>query len=61
MEQLIKGKTDKGKFYVRPISWAGIWDADGDLHYGNTLFEANTEVECDAFIAGFRAGRVEGA
>lgn len=56
MGQLIKGKNCEGKYYVRPISWAGIWDKDGKLEYGNTLFEAETEAECTAFIAGYLMG-----
>ena len=31
MEQLIIGETDRGTYYVRPMSWAGIWDKDGKL------------------------------
>lgn len=50
MEQLIKGLTTKGKYYVRPINWAGQWDAKGNLCYGNTLFESENERECDIYI-----------
>ena len=50
MEQLIKGKTVKGKYYVRPISWAGQWDKEGNLSYGNTLFESESESDCDIYI-----------
>ena len=50
MEQLIKGKTVKGKYYVRPINWAGQWDTDGHLCYGNVLFESESERECDIYI-----------
>ena len=38
MEQLIKGKTINGKWYVRPILWAGRWDKNGNLASGNTLY-----------------------
>ena len=36
MEQLIIGETDRGTYYVRPMSWAGIWDKDGKLSGCNT-------------------------
>ena len=42
MEQLIKGRTEDGKYYVRPINWAGQWDKDGALVYGNNLIETET-------------------
>lgn len=50
MEQIIKGKTVKGNYYVRPINWAGQWDKDGNLTYGNTLFESESENDCDIYI-----------
>lgn len=50
MLQLIKGKTAKGKYYARPIDWAGQWDKDGNLVYGNTLFESDNESDCDVYI-----------
>lgn len=50
MEQLIKGKTVKGTYYVRPINWEGQWDKDGNLLYGNTLFESKSESDCDVYI-----------
>lgn len=50
MEQLIKGKAVNGKYYVRPISWEGQWDKDGNLTYGNTLFESESESDCDIYI-----------
>lgn len=31
MEQLVKSKTIHGKWFVRPISWAGSWDKKGNL------------------------------
>lgn len=52
MEQLIKGKTSLGKWYVRPLSWAGIWNKNGDLVGGNTLLIADTEKECVDYING---------
>lgn len=39
------------------MTWAGEWDRDGILVYGNTLFEAETEEEVKAFMEGFKAGR----
>lgn len=50
MEQLITGKNVKGNYYVRPASWAGIWNKDGDLTHGNTLFESDKKQECTEFI-----------
>ena len=38
MEQLIKGKTINGKWYVRPISWAGGWDEEGKRGSGEALY-----------------------
>ena len=55
-ELLIGLKTD-GKYYVRPICWAGCWDEEGKLEYGNILFQADTEEEVMAYADGFRAGR----
>lgn len=49
MEQLIIGKTVKGTYYVRPISWAGQWDKEGNLAYGNTLYESEKEVDCKRY------------
>lgn len=54
MNQLIKGKTVAGRWYVRPLSWAGGWTKGGELAYGRTLFEADTEKECDDFIANYK-------
>lgn len=33
MEQLIIGETDRGTYYVRPMSWAGIWDKVDSLDW----------------------------
>lgn len=55
-ELLIGLKTD-GKYYVRPIYWAGCWDKEGKLEYGNTLFEADTDEEVNAYVYGFKTGR----
>lgn len=55
--ELIVGKTEKGTYYTRPLTWAGEWNRDGILVYGNTLFEADTEEEVKAFVKGFEAGR----
>ena len=56
-DKLIIGKTKKGTYYTRPLTWAGEWDRDGIPVYGNTLFEAETEEEVKAFMEGFKAGR----
>lgn len=50
MERFIKGRKTDGKYYVRPIDWAGQWDKDGNLVYGNTAFESEKEDECDIYI-----------
>lgn len=50
MEHLIKGKTSLGKWYVRPLSWAGIWNKDNELVGCNTLLLTDTEKECDDYI-----------
>lgn len=50
MDHLIKGKTSKGKFYVRPVNWAGGWDKDLNLVGGNTLFESDKEEEIDIYM-----------
>lgn len=49
MEQLIIGKTVEGTYYVRPISWAGQWDKEGNLAYGNTLYESEKEADCERY------------
>jgi len=54
MEQLIKGKTKDGKYYVRPINWAGEWDKDGVLVYGNNLIETETEDEATSFMMNYK-------
>lgn len=54
MAPLMKGKTEKGKWYVRPVSWAGGWTKDGELAYGRTLFEADTEKECDDYMSNYK-------
>lgn len=56
-DELIIGLKTNGKYYVRPLDWAGCWDKNGKLKYGNTLFEADTEEEARAYADGFRAGR----
>ena len=57
LNELLIGKTEKDTYYVRPLNWAGQWDKDGRLIYGNTLFEADTEGEAKAYASGFEAGR----
>ena len=58
MEQLIKGKTIIGKWYVRPISWAGMWknvnDKDNVLVSGNTLYESDNEYDCDCYMMNYK-------
>ena len=54
MEQLIKGKTINGKWYVRPILWAGGWDKNGNLASGNTLYESDNEYDCDVYMMNYR-------
>lgn len=43
MEQLIIGETNRGTYYVRPLSWAGVWDKDGRLCGCNTLYESKAK------------------
>ena len=50
MEQLIIGETDRGTYYVRPMSWAGIWDKDGKLSGCNTLYESESEDDCQSYV-----------
>lgn len=52
MEQLIVGERTDGKFYVRPITWAGIWK-DGKLDTGNCTFTSDNEEECKEFVKAF--------
>ena len=54
MEQLIKGKTINGKWYVRPILWAGGWDKNGNLASGNTLYESDNEYDCDVYMMNYK-------
>ena len=48
--EMLKGKTVNDKWYVRPLSWEGIWRKDGKLDTGNVLFSSENEEECDNFI-----------
>ena len=54
---LLKGKTVLGKWYVRPLSWAGIWkngeDGETLLVEGNTLFTSDSEADCDVFMMNY--------
>ncbi len=53
---LIKGKTAFGKWYVRPLNWAGVWkkeNGENILVDGNTLFQSDNEKECDVFIMNY--------
>lgn len=47
---LIHGKTTDGKFYVRPMDWSGIWDSSGNLSAGGTLFESESELQCQIYM-----------
>ncbi|WP_143318908.1 hypothetical protein [Clostridium sp. HBUAS56010] len=50
MEDLTTGTSVKGKYYVRPASWAGQWNSEGKLVYGNTLFESENKTECTEYL-----------
>ncbi|MCD7968304.1 MAG: hypothetical protein LUG90_21415 [Clostridiaceae bacterium] len=50
MDQLIIGETDRGTYYVRPMSWAGIWDKNGRLSGCNVLYESKSESDCKAYV-----------
>lgn len=54
MEQLIKGKTEKGNWYVRPATWAGEWNAKHELVFGNTLFESDSESDCNNYMMNYK-------
>ena len=56
-DELETGLKTNGKYYVRPLEWAGCWNKYLQLEYGNTLFEADTEEEVNAYVYGFKAGR----
>lgn len=49
MEELIYGKYALGGYYVRPVSWAGIWNGT-ELVSGNILYNGSTENDCIGFI-----------
>lgn len=48
--RLTKGKTAKGKWYVRPMSWTGVWNCKGELISGAILHEFDNQKECDKYI-----------
>lgn len=61
-EELIYGQKTNGKWYVRPVSWAGVWSKDidmntgmglGKLSCGATLADFATSDECQAYILGY--------
>lgn len=54
MEQLIKGKMENGKWYVRPITWSGEWNQKQELVTGNTLHESDNENDCDAYMMNYK-------
>jgi hypothetical protein len=58
--QLIYGKKVNGKYYVRPINWAGGWkDVNGEilLSGGNTLFESDDKQECKNYIRSYNRNK----
>lgn len=46
VETLEIGETINGETYIRPLSWAGIWDGS-KLVRGNTLALFNTREEAE--------------
>lgn len=53
---LLKGKTAFGEWYVRPLNWAGVWKKENGenlLVEGNTLFQSENEKDCDVFIMNY--------
>lgn len=48
--ELITGETNRGTYYVRPLSWAGVWDKDGRLCGCNTLYESKSKKACEAYM-----------
>lgn len=52
MEQLVKGKTIKGKWFVRPVAWAGIWNEKWELDTTtcNTLIETPDEAMAEQYM-----------
>lgn len=59
MEHLIKGKRENGKWYIRPVTWAGVWNANHELVSGRTLFESDNESECDVYMMNKSSPEVE--
>lgn len=53
-ESLICGIRSNGKLYARPIGWEGVYDENGLLEYGNTLYETNNIEELKAFCKKYR-------
>jgi hypothetical protein len=53
---MIKGKTEAGLFCVRPYGWAGVWNSNGELVSGRTLFISAKESDCDDYIRGRESG-----
>lgn len=51
--QLIKGRTCRGTWYVRPLNLAGEWSENGELMSGRTMYESKSEIECDVFIENY--------
>lgn len=46
-----------GKWYARPMNWAGIWNKKGELVGCNTLFESDSEIEVDKYIEAYNTKR----
>ena len=48
---MVYGPLYNGKWYVRPVHWAGIWDRQGVLQRGcNVQAELDSEEECLSYI-----------
>lgn len=50
MRELIMGESISGDYYVRPVTWAGIWDRTGKLKSGDVLFSSPSKYECKNYI-----------
>lgn len=48
-ESLEIGETISGQFYIRPATWAGIWDGN-KLVRGNTLVLFNSREEAENIL-----------
>ena len=50
MNDLIVGKMISGEYYVRPISWAGIFNKEWQLQSGEVLFKNKKEDACLEYV-----------